>query len=177
MPPLNPNSTARVKVIYENAIAQHVSLIRVFEAASVPVATDAFEALTTALTGLLSVGVVTGVQFAAQGSDIFTDVPASTLLGHNWGTGLTTEENNAVALNFIGRSTTGRRVRWALFGYNGATSAYRLTSLESSAVAAAVAILEADADVFQAIDGSNPVWKPYANVKAFDHWVDVARNG
>lgn len=177
MPALDPNTTARVKIIYQNAVAEHVALIRVFEPASVPNATDAFEAMTTALTALFGFSEVTGVQFAAEGSDIFTDVPASTLLGHTWGSGAVTTENNAVALNFVGRSSTGRRVRFALFGYNGTTSNYRLTGAEEADVADAVAILEADADLFRAIDGTNPVWKPYANIKAFDHWVGQARSG
>jgi hypothetical protein len=30
---------------------------------------------------------------------------------------------------------------------------------------------------FLAIDGLLPIWKNYANIKAFDHWVGEARSG
>ena len=80
-----------------------------------------------------------------------------------------------MALNFVGRSSTGRRARWAIFGYKNAYSEFRLTSAESADIATVVDALDASPTRFLAIDGNLPTWYPYANVKAWDYWVGEAR--
>ena len=139
--------------------------------------TDLFEAVMTELTDSFTFNEVTAVQTAGDGSDIFLDVPGSTLVGFTWGSDPATDENNAVQLRFQGRSGSGRRVSFSVFGYVGSTSNYRLTAAEDAHVAAAVALLQAGDGSFCAIDGNIPTWKNYANVKANDHWVKEARNG
>jgi hypothetical protein len=86
-----------------------------------------------------------------------------------------TVDSVPVALNFIGRSPGGRRVRLELFSYGGGLSTYRLTSAESTPVLNAIAILNGTAGTFQAIDGLDPVWYPYANVLVNAYWQRAVR--
>lgn len=177
MAPLNPNNTDRLKVFYQNSQAEHIAMIRLVAQDGLAEAQTVFTAVTTALDVAYSFSEVTAVQIALEGADIFLDVPGATLIGYTWGSDPATEESNATALTFVGRSSTGRRARFALFGYKNALSEYRLTSAESEGIEDSVAAMQGAADSFFAIDGNTPVWKTYANVKAYDHWVDVARNG
>lgn len=177
MAPINPNNTARMKVFYQNAIAEHAVIVRFENGSGLSDAELRFSNLVDAISPLFSFSEVTAVQQAAEGLDIFNDVPGSSLLGITWGSGPATKDNNAVAGTFVGRSTAGRRTRVSFFGYKGATSDYRLTATESTDVGDALTVLEAATASFQAIDGNLPIWKQYIDVKAFDHWVDAARNG
>jgi len=175
--PINPNNTARLKVFYQNAVAEHTLLIRFDGVDGLADAQTRLGLLVSAMSPLTFFCEVTAVQQAAEGLDIFNDVPGATILGLTWGSGPCTEEVNAVAGTFIGRSTAGRRSRLSFFGYKGATSDYRLTSTESSDIADALDALDGADGSFLSIDGNAPIWKRYIDVKAFDHWVDATRNG
>jgi hypothetical protein len=64
----------------------------------------------------------------------------------------------------------------SFFGWPNALSNFRLTSGESVGVAAFVnATLNAVATPLLTIGGTAPIWKPYADIKANDHWVKKAR--
>jgi len=177
MAPINPNNTARLKIFYQNAVAEHNVVVRFEDGSGLADAEIRFTNLVGALDPLFSFSEVTAVQQAAEGLDIFNDIPGSSLLGLTWGSAPATKDNNAVAATFVGRSTAGRRSRLSLFGYKGATSDYRLTVAESSDISDALGAIEAATASFLAIDGNQPIWKQYVDVKAFDHWVDAARNG
>lgn len=177
MAPLDPNSTFRLKVEYQNAVASHTWMLRLPSVDEVADAEALVTAVTTDLDTLFAFSEVTSVQFAPAASDIFLDLPSSTLLGTSWGAGAATPEINAQQLRFQGRTSTGRRYFFELFGYKGVLSDFRLLSSESEPVEAAVATLNGAAGTIVGIDGNNITWKTYANVKANDHWVKEARNG
>lgn len=176
MAPLNPNNTARVKVEYQNAIAAHSFIIRVSDVSFVTALEGQLSIILARLTGLYDFSEITGVQFAAQGSDLFFPHPPGLLGGFTWGSGPATVETNATALTFTGRSLTGRRVRFAIFGYSDPLTQFRLTSAEDARIADTVTDLGASPTRFLAIDGNLPTWNPYANVRAYDHWIDEARS-
>lgn len=175
MAPLNPNNTARVKVTYQNAIAEHTFVVRVDDVSSVTALEGQLSIILADLSDLFDFSEVTGVQFAAEGSDLFFPHPPGLLGGFTWGSGPATQESNAVALTFVGRSLTGRRARFSIFGYAGAISDYRLTSAENADIASTVTALGASPTRFLAIDGNLPTWNGYGNIRAFDHWVEQAR--
>lgn len=177
MAPINPNNTDRLKIFYQNAVAEHTVVVRFDGPAGLTDAESVFAGLVSNLAPLFSFSEVTAVQQAAQGLDIFSDVPASSLLSVTWGSGAATNDNNAVAATFVGRSSAGRRARLSFFGYKGLTSDYRLTATESLDISDALDALTGATGSFLAIDGNAPIWKTYVDVKAFDHWVDTARNG
>jgi hypothetical protein len=174
---LPPDNTARLKVLYQNAVAQHAAIVRLASADDAPDAQDDFEAVTTALTSLFHFSEVVGVQLAAQGSDLFFDYAGATLLGYTWGTGAAIPDTNAQFAQFSGRSSGGRKSKVYLFGYKGVISAYRITSAEETAVANAITAINAAETSFVAIDGLPTIYKGYINVKPNDHWVHKSRRG
>lgn len=176
MAPLPQSNTARLKVLYENAQAGHNFVVRVADVADVAALEGAISVILTTLTGLYDFSEVTGVQFAAEGSDLFFPHPPGLLDGFTWGSGAATPESNATALTFTGRSLTGRRARFSVFGYSDPLSQFRLTAAEDSRIGDVVEIMQAVPERFIAIDGNLPTWNPYANVRAFDHWIDEARS-
>jgi len=177
MAPLNPNNTARLKVFYQNSQAEHSLIIRLITLGDAPEAEVKLQAILALLGVSFSASTITAVQIADEGSDIFLDYGATTLIGDNWGSDAATEESNATAMTFVGRSTVGRRAKFAIFGYKNALSEFRITGAEVPAVASAVTELNTTVGEFIAIDGTHAQWKNYVNIKAYDHWVDVARNG
>jgi len=177
MAPINPNNTDRLKIFYQNAIAEHTLLVRFEDAAGLTNANLIFTNLVDTISAFFGFHEVTAVQQAGAGLDVYSDVPGSPLIGVTWGSGPVTEDTNAIGATFVGRSAAGRRVRATFFGYLEVVSGYRLTSGENSNVSDAIDILDGASGSFLAIDGNAPIWKRYLDIKPFDHWVDVARNG
>jgi hypothetical protein len=177
MAPLNPNSTPRLKIFYDNAIAQHDVIVRVMTVGDIAEAETIFQQVTGEVEDAMCFSEVTAVQFAADNSDIFLDLTSTTLIGYTWGLDPATLDTNPVALTFVGRGTTGRRARFSLFGYKNALSQYRITGAESNSILNSVTALNGATGSFVAVDSTQPVWKNYANVKAFDHWVKESRGG
>lgn len=177
MAPLPPNSTARLKVFYQNAEAEHTLIIRIASIANAPGAEGNLQAILGDIGAAFSFSEITAVQISDALSDIFLDYAATTLIGDNWGADPATEETNATGLTFIGRTAGGRRAKFTLFGYKNPLSEFRLLASESVGIADAVAVLDTATASFLAIDGLEPVWKNYADIKANDHWVKEARNG
>lgn len=177
MAPLNPNSTPRLKIFYQNAIASHDVIIRMQTVGDISEAETIFQAITSNIEDAMCFSEVTAVQLATDNSDIFLDYTATTLIGYDWGSDPATLDTNPVALTFVGRGSTGRRARFSLFGYKNAVSQYRITGAEALSIADSVTALNDATGSFVAIDNTQPVWKNYANVKAFDHWVKESRSG
>src|SRR5687767_7613133 len=137
MAPLPVTNTRRWKVSYDVGGFAHQFLVRLRDAA-VPATVDS--EVTTFLSAIGSLfweSEITGVQEAAEGSNLFFPI-ASGLVGDSWGSGANSIGNNPLQLNFVGRSPGGRRVRVGLFGYKGVFSEWKLTGSESTPVQDAV---------------------------------------
>jgi len=175
MAPLADNNTGRIKVTYQNAIAEHTFLVRPRVGQSIPDVLEYVDNLLTALTPVISEITITAVDFSAVSTDIFLPVAGASLVDNVYGSSAATLDNNPVKVNFVGRSGGGRRVTFGVFGYKSTTSAYRVTTGEDTDIAATVELLnDVDAPV-GAIDGLKPVWKAYADIKANDYWVGQSR--
>lgn len=177
MAPLPPNSTARLKVFYQNAEAEHTLIIRLADISNAPGAEGNLQAILADVGGAFHFSEITAVQISAALSDVFLDYPATLLIGDTWGTDPATEESNATGMTFIGRSGGGRRAKFTIFGYKNPLSEFRVTGGESVGVEDAVIVLNTASASFIAIDGLEAVWKNYVDIKANDHWVKEARNG
>lgn len=172
MAPLSPSNTPRFRVHYIGGGLEHSFQMRSNQSpASIGTAANAFLA---ALAPLLHVITISFVEFAPAASDIFNPVTTG-IEGNSYGTGTAPTANTAIAVNFIGRTSGGRRVRVAIFNVTGLALNYRATAGEVAAVDAARATLVANSLSWLGIDGIVPVWKTYADIKAWDHWVDQLR--
>jgi len=172
MAPLPPSNTARFKVFYTNCGKQHTLQVR---SADSPLAVglnidDFFQALSIVLFST----VIDEVQFAASGSDIFNAITTG-IEGNTYGSGAGSITSVPVYLDFVGRSSGGRRVRATVLGVTTIGTDYRFVAGESTVIDAAVAALQAPANHWLAIDGIEPVWKTYANAGYNAHWQRAVR--
>lgn len=90
-------------------------------------------------------------------------------------TGLSQQsQNRPLELTFVGRSNTGRRAELSIFGtLFTANDKYRYLASTTSEIANALNVLNDDVNyqgVFLAIDGTRPLWYPYANVNYNSYW-------
>lgn len=175
MAPLPHNNTPIYFLDY--GTVQHVHTLEVRATAAVSPATfgSIMDAFLTQLSPVLNLLEVTGARFQAAGSN-FANPVTVTIAGQTYGDGVGADGDEAKALNFVGRSSGGRRVRLMLFGYKANTSDFRVTAAENTAVAAAIGTLNNTANAFLAIDGVDPVWYPYANVIYNAYWQRKARS-
>lgn len=172
MAPLAPSNTPRFRVHYTNAGVQHAFQMR---SSSSPAAVGAAaNAFLTALNVSLYLITIDFVDWAPSGSDIFNPVVTG-IEGNTYGAGVPPEVNKAVAINFVGRTSGGRRVRVAVFGATGFALNYRASAGEVPSVDAAISVLQASTNEFRGIDNIGPIWKTYANFKSWDHWVKELR--
>src|SRR3569832_611028 len=111
MAPLPPSNTARLKIIYQNSVAEHNIVVRVPSITDAPDAEAVFVSITADLAAAYSFSEVTKVEFAQERSDVFLPYARTTHNGHTRGREPATPESNATALSFTGRSVAGRRVR------------------------------------------------------------------
>lgn len=172
MAPLLPSNTPRFRFHYANGANQHTLQVRSHESpASIGARVhDFLTALGVAITEI----TMDFVDFAPAGSDIFNPVTTG-IEGNSYGLGVPAVTQQVAAINFIGRTPGGRRVRYAVFGAASVATNYRFSAGENSLVDAAIAVLVASGSQLRGIDDLTPVWKTYANVKPFDHWVEQVR--
>jgi hypothetical protein len=172
MAPLPPSNTPRFKIHYTNVNQAHVMDVR--WGGSPSALSAAFTGILTGLSAQFAGSVVDLVEFAASGSNIFNSV-VSGLEGFTWGSGAGSLTDRTTYINFIGRSTGGRRVRLAIFGALGISSNFRYTAGELASIDGAIAVLNDPGQPFQAIDGLKPIWKSYANAGYNAYWQKQVR--
>jgi hypothetical protein len=172
MAPLPPNNTPRFKIHYTNSSVQHTMQVR--WGGSPSALSAAFTGILGGLTSLYAASVVDLVEFAAAGSNIFNSV-VSGLEAFAWGSGPGNPLTASQYINFIGRSTGGRRVRLAIFGTTTEANDFRFGVGESVAIDNTVAVLNDPGQPFQAIDGLHPIWKGYANAGQNAYWQKELR--
>jgi hypothetical protein len=120
--------------------------------------------------------IITDVKFAASGVNIFNSVIMPTFVGQTFGSGTGTNFDAARYINFIGRSTGGRRVRVTWFGCSNFDTSFRINPLEDGAVDDTVLALNGATPPLACIDGLTPVWKPYANTGVNAYWQHASRS-
>jgi hypothetical protein len=172
MAPLPPNNTARFRVHYTVIGNQHSMQIR---SGVSPASLGSFiNALYTNLGVDVFATVIDFVDWAPAGSDIFNPVTTG-IEGNTYGSGAGATENIPWALTFIGRTSGGRRVRFAVFGYKSLSSNYRVTAGEQASIDGVITLLQSVGSGVVGIDNIAPVWKTYADVQVNDHWLKVVR--
>lgn len=174
MAPLPPESTARYYADYSTVGKNHTLVVRATAALSPASFGTLIDSFWTALGSLVFTTTLNTVRFSASGSNVSNPVTCG-FEGTVYGAAAGTVDSAPVALNFIGRSTSGRRVRGMVFSYSGAFSTYRLTSAEDAAIANTVAVMNGATNAFLAIDGTSPIWYPYANVLVNAYWQRAVR--
>lgn len=169
MAPLNPNNTDRYKVFYTVGGRQHVQQIRTDGVS--PFAFGLFvDTYYQAVDPAIYTTVIDQVQFATSGTDVFNPV-TSGIEGNSYGSGAASVEGeDAYYYDFVGRSTGGRRVRFAQFGAKALGSDYRYAAGESADLDAALAVIDATANAWLAVDGIPAIWKSYVNAGANAYW-------
>jgi hypothetical protein len=172
MAALPANSTARFRVFYTTASKQHSFQIR---SGSSPGAIGTLVGMFLAAhAGAIFTLVIDNVDWAAAGSNVFNPVTTG-IEGNTYGSGTPAGDVRAWALNYIGRTPGGRRVRIMVFSPTLLGGDYRFVSGEGTALDAARAVLVGAGSAITGIDGQTPVWKTYINALANAHWQKALR--
>lgn len=173
LPVLPPSNTPRFRVNYN--VSNHDHSFQIRSGASPAAIGSHIGLFLGAFSSQLYLLTVLDVVWAPTGSDVFNPVVTGAE-GLTVGAGSPAVPSlEPLAVNFIARTSGGRRVRRAIFGALGGGGNFRWEPGENAAIDAAVAVLTAAGSILQGIDGLTPIWKPYVNVKYFDHWVKEIR--
>jgi len=175
MAPLNPNNTPRYLAYYSlSGGLQHSLQVR----APAPVSPAAFGAFVdgffTAFGSDLYAATLDFVVFIPSGTNI-GNIVTTGFEGSTYGTGVQPLIQRPLQLTFVGRSPGGRRGRVSMFGWKNADQSWRYTAGEAGTIDAAIAVLAGAAGYPLGIDGTELVWKIYANIGYNDHYVKEAR--
>lgn len=169
MAPLAPNNTERFKIFYTVGGFQHTQEVRT-DGVSPSALGAKVDEYYTELGNAIYETVIDDVQFAAQGSNIFNSVAAG-IAANSYGDGDPAGVGETPYFyDFVGRSTGGRRVRFAQFGAKGLGGDYRFIAGESALLDAARLVIDGATNIWIAIDGIPAVWKTYINAGANSYW-------
>ena len=175
MAPINPNNTQRFFVDYTTCGEAHTLLCRAGSTVTAADAGATIAAFLATLDSQLRLVTITGFRSAAPGTNI--TVPETWPGDATYGDGAGSHFETAQYLDFVGRGSTGHRVRVAVFGAinSHVGDDYRMTSAESTVVADALAALTSDGDIFLDVDYQVPVWHTYANLGVNAYWRNKVR--
>lgn len=169
LPVLPANNTARYKIFYTVGGHQHVQEVRVGVVSPSALGT-ALDAYYTAINDQLYTVTIDEVQYAGSGSDIFFAV-SSGIEGNNYGGGTpAVAGENAYFLNFSGRTSGGRRMRFYQYGPKGLGGDYRFVAGENADLDAGVAAIVGTPNMWLGIDGVKPAMKSYINAGVNAYW-------
>ena len=172
MAPLSPDNTPRFRVHYTVSGHQHDFQLRSHDS---PSFIGGF--LTNflgALTGLTFASVLDFVDFATAGSSVYNPVTTG-VEGMTWGVGPGSTIQVPEFVNFIGRTSGGRRVRVAVFGMGVDSVDYRWQAGENAGIDNAIAELVTMGSHLRGIDDLTPIWKSYANAGFNAYWQKAVR--
>jgi hypothetical protein len=189
MPAFAPNFTARVKVRYHAALANHTQVWRCSQLGVAFIEADACIAAIQGLYDLLTPSMfddwsVLDVSVAEFNSDVFLPHGTITAIGTVPVAGVDPKVK-ADAISFVGRTLGGQPAKIAQFGYainatvGDDAGDYRITVAEDPQIDGAIALLNSFtvSGAIRGSDGLGIVWKAYANTKPYDYWVKRVRNG
>jgi hypothetical protein len=173
MAPLPYNNTPIYEVFYTVNGHQHSYQVRtgVISPAAFGTVVDAFH---IALGTLMYPTVIDYVTFQPSGSNV-SNIVTTGIEGNTYGAGTPTITNVPQYINFVGRSTGGRRVRLAVFGTTSTGTDYRFLAGEQAQVDNAIAVLNGATQAYFAIDNIKAVWKSYANAGLNAYWQREVR--
>lgn len=164
MAPLPYNSTDIVFVDYTVGTQTHTTQVRIPGLVTPAAFGTWFKELLADTNTLWFSSSCTGVRVQVLGTNYSIPWPGTTLEGHNWGTGVSGANSTPLFGTFVGRGSTGRRCRLTIFGYKLDLSSYRVTAVENTAVADAVATLNAPTTYPIDIASTVVTWYAYLNV-------------
>lgn len=175
MAPLSPDSTKRWFLDYTTCSTDHTLEMRSVDSVTDIEASAAFDVFLTAIESQIYEMTVTGMRFADVGSNI--TLPATFSGALTYGSDDGPKDHGAVYVNFIGRSTGGRRVRAGVFGGRNFSLAgdYRVSDADSTVVGDGVSALTGNPDVWEAIDGRTVIWHRYFNIGTNAYWRNKIR--
>ena len=180
MAPLPPESTGRIWIDYQANGFGHTVMFRY------PGTGDPAPAVITGINGILTAmqpfmptnWTLLGIRYAVAGSTVSNALNAAIITPTGAGT---PKQGEAPAyLTILGRSAQGRRARIFFIGTSvsaadegGVNGDYRTSATESSSVLALLTAAQNSGLV--AVDGLQPVWKPYVNVGYNAYWQKRVR--
>jgi hypothetical protein len=175
MAPISPDNTQRFWVDYETCSTNHTLMCR---AGSTVLAADAgatMAAFLAAFGSAIHLLTVSGFRSAAPGTNI--SVPETWPGAATYGSGVGPVYKGAYYADFVGRGSTGHRVRAAVFGLNNPVGVdnFRYLASEATWVQDCLDALTSDGDIFLDIDYEVPVWKSYANSGGNAYWRNKIR--
>lgn len=174
MTALPHNNTAIFYVDYSTILTGHTAEVRANGGLSPSAFGTFFDAVMGHLSSSLFPVTINLVRWSAASSSVSNPVTTG-IEGNVYGSGAGDANSVPAFLNFIGRSSGGRRVRMAIYGYKNAFSTFRLTPAESSGVGDTITELNALSNGALAIDGLKPTWYSYANVGFSAYWLRAVR--
>jgi len=175
MAPLPVESTARYVVHYNSGANLHTQTWRVSSPVSPATFSTFLENIWGELGAILFAATISQVVFYPDGSVIGNPVAMPDFVGETFGSGAPTNVQQALYLDFVARSTGGRRYRAAFFSPEGTDPSWRFTGAEVMEIGNALTILNAMNDLC-AIDGLPLNWKSYANNGYNAYWQRANRS-
>lgn len=177
MAPLPHNGTNILYVDYSTAAAEHTQAIRTTASVSQGnnVATWYADLLDT-LGTLIGSRTITSARWQEKNTN-FTYPVEVEIIGETYGTGVVSNFQDARFLDFVGRSSFGRRCRFPIFGVIAAVpDDFRFTTADQTEIAQAVVKMNQFPNVPVSIDDVKPVWYGYANVGVNAYWQRAHRS-
>lgn len=176
MAPLPSSNTFRIRAHYTGPFGSHTMTFRFANgttpAASLAVVQDVAQALATLQ---YESTVWDSADYAVEGSDVFNPLPGWTPIVPGVAGAPDLNDDPGRFLNFVGRSSDGRKIRLYLFEERYKTrNDMRYPAGAIPAITAALAELASHPELVT-IGGLPIVWKSYANIGSNDHLVQKAR--
>jgi len=172
MAPLPPNNTPRFKVNYVVTLDEHSFQVRSHASPSaIGALIDGFlTELADACYGI----IISTVEFAADGSDIFLPVTTG-IEGNVYSTGSPANDQRPWFYGFQGRSAAGKKWHLDIFGARSLGSNYRVTGGEIPEVDAAILALQSFGTNLVGIDDAEVTVYNYANAGVNAHFQRALR--
>jgi len=170
MAPLPHNDSDIYYLDYNTGTVDHTLMCRTQNGVSDGDAINAIDDFLTAVSPFLSTITVVGLRYQAEGTSFSN--PVTWTGSSTYGSGTPDRQNEASFVSFVGRDTTGHRVRVAVFGaglVNNLTN-FRSPAGASADVQNALDVLEAPDGCFYSINEGAPAWKQYMNIGLSAYW-------
>lgn len=169
MAALPEDNTARYKFFYTFASYTHVAQVRPGGVHSPSGFGTWLDSLFTALDPQLYPVVITKVEFAATGSNVFNTVTTG-IEGNSYGSGTPVGLLAPQFIAFQGRTTGGHRCRLSIYGIKPEENDYRFEQGDNADVDNAIAIMQTSSPYGYGIDGVRATWYSYANTGFNAYW-------